>query len=307
MKTDLNTNNQSPLIWNYTDPVAYLKAHFDHRKSQVTGFSYATWAEELGLKSRSFLRLVLIGKRSITTDTAELFAKALKLPAIEKQYFLNLVKLSRATTLEEKEVPTQELAKLKKTFALKTHNILEIQKNDLFEFLSSYKIPRLQVLLNIEGIQKTAKVLSQIMNAKESEVQHMLEVLGRMGFAAQTTEGHWVAQESKLMTPDALGNVALQSFHKKSLEEAILAIDLPTDTRRFQSLVMALTPEQFKEVHQEIRQHLEFILKKFEDKTADNKRVYQINLNLIPVTGSIIREDLESRANGESSESRGTK
>ncbi|HWU44725.1 MAG TPA: hypothetical protein VN132_14835, partial [Bdellovibrio sp.] len=72
-----------------------------------------------------------------------------------------------------------------------------------------------------------------------------------------------------------------------------------TETRRFQSLVLPLTPAQFQEVHQEIRQHLSFILKKFESTNGADKRVYQINLNLIPVTGSIFRES-ENRESMES-------
>lgn len=294
MKQDLNTEIE-PEIWDYTDPVRYLRTVYEYEKSRSPNFSYGTWAERMGLKSRSFLRLVLIQKRNLTLETAELFSKSLNHSALEKQYFMNLVKLSRATTFEERQAPTLEINKLRQKFALRTHNILEVQKKDLYDFLSSYKIPRLQILLTLEQIERTEKNLSLIMKSKESEVLNMLQTLARLGLAKKMENGEWHAQESKLSTPDVLGNVALQSFHKKSLEEAVSAIDLPPETRRYQSLVIALTPEQFQEVNDEIREHLQMILKRVDTKNMENKRIYQINLNLIPVTGSILRES-EDRA-----------
>ncbi len=291
MKQDLNTASTSIPLWTYTDPVQFLKAHYELQKRNSPGFSYAQWANEMGLKSRSFLRLVLIGKRNLTEETAELFAKTLRLNALEKNYFMNLVKLHRATTLEEKEVSSRELAKLRQKFALKSHSITEIQQKDLYDFLSSYKIPRLQVLLNMKDLKKTEGNLSQIMKIKESELTSLLQILERLELAYKDESQQWQANESKLMTPDLLGNVALQSFHKKSLTEAIDSITLPKETRRFQSLVLAMTQEQFVELHQDIRQHLELLLKKFENQQSGEQKVYQINFNIIPVTESIFREE----------------
>jgi hypothetical protein len=93
-----------------------------------------------------------------------------------------------------------------------------------------------------------------------------------------------------MIAPDTLGNIALQSFHRKSLEESIEAISLPTETRRYQSLVMALTPDQFHELHEDLRAQLTKSLERFESKSGEQKRIYQINLNIIPVTEPILRE-----------------
>jgi uncharacterized protein (TIGR02147 family) len=279
---------EQPTIWEYVEPTEFLKAHYQARKARQESFSFAVWAQEMGIKSRSFLRLVLIGKRSLTEDMAPLFAQNLKLNKSESLYFHHLVGLQRATQLQTKEYHSREISKLRSKFLLKKHSLLEVNRNDLFDFLASYQIPRLQVLLTLEEVNKTAENLARLLKMKESEVQSHLKNLQKLGLAEldQNTQ-QWRAIETQIGTPDSLGNIALQSFHRKSLEEAIQGLSLPKESRRYQSLVMALTEDQFQELHQDLRQTLEACLQKFETQKNQTKKVYQINLNIIPVTGSI--------------------
>lgn len=290
MKQILNTKNQLKL-WDYTDPTEYLRSYYAIRKQQDSGFSYAYWAQELGIKSRSFLRLVLVGKRSLTEDVGQQFVQALRFNQIEARYFTHMVGLSRATTLDHKEHHSRELSKLRQKFALKNHHIQEIQQADLFDFLSSYRIPRVQVLLTLEEVEKSEKNLARLLNMKESEVAQHLQTLQQLGLAEKNKQGQWQAREAQLIAPDSLGNIALQSFHRKSLEEAIEAITLPKESRRYQSLVLALTAEQLQELHEDFRDQLERSMVRFDSKQSAEKRIYQINLNIIPVTGSILREE----------------
>jgi len=302
MKQDLNTALK-PRLWDFADAVGYLKALYDHRKSLDLGFSYGQWAAELGLKSRSFLRLVLVGQRTLTPDVAELLIAGLDFTQAEGKYFRELVLLSRATTVKQKETHGRELAKLHKRFALKKHDLVEISKADLFDFLSSYKIPRLQVLLTLEDLKKDTSTLAKLLGSKPQEIENQLQILSRLGLAEQLSDLTWKAKEAQVATSDILGNVALQSFHRKSLEEAIQAIDLPVQSRRFQAMVVPMTEEQFQSVHQGLREHLETTLAQLETTQGHNKRLYQINLNMIPVTEPILRD--QDHAPVESAETKG--
>lgn len=294
-KNKLYTNKQAPAVWDFSDATAYLRANYQFLKLNDRGFSYASWADAMGLKSRSFLRLVLVNKRNITEDTAALFSKFLNHDSMEKQYFLALVRLSRSTALSDKEVQTYELSKLKQKFALKNHSLVEIQKADLLEFLISYKMPRLQTLLDINGIQKTEQTLSEIMEIKLPELQNMLQILKKLGLAEQQTNLEWKSKQSQLIAPDALGNVAVQSFHKKSLQDAIQALDLPPETRCFKSLVIALNRDQYQLLCKNISDFLQVTLNQNQSTDArENQKIYQLNLNLIPVTGPILRKNPSS-------------
>jgi uncharacterized protein (TIGR02147 family) len=292
---------KAPAIWDFVEPVQFLKAQYQYRKSCEPDFSFATWAAELGLKSRSFLRLVLIGKRSLTEDLAHLFVQNLKLNKSETQYFTHLVGLHRASQLQTKEYHSREISKLRKKFLLKSHSITEVSRTDLFDFLSSYQIPRLQTLLTIEEVEKTVPNLARLLKMKESEVSQHLQTLQKLGLAEKENNESekWTATQSRIGAPDALGNIALQSFHRKSLEEAIQALTLPKETRRYQSLVLPLTMEQLQELNEEVQQTFQACLQKFEPQTDGEKRIYQINLNIIPVSESIDRSPKSETVEGE--------
>jgi len=300
-ETQRKHSNAQPKIWDYLDPVEYLRSHYEFRKAGQTQFSYAIWAHELGIKSRSFLRLVLTGKRNLTTDFAHQIIANLNLNKTETQYFLHLVGLKSASTLQTKEYHSRELSRLHQKFALKRYQMLEIQKKDLFDFLSSYQIPRIQVLLTLENIEKTPKNLAQLLKMKESDLLSHLQTLKNLGLAKEENNT-WSATQSKITTPDELGNIALQSFHRKSLEEATHAITLPKESRRFQSAVIALTEEQFKAVHNTLREKLESLLNmETSDEGNEPIKIYQINLNMIPVTEPIyqVQQKLEPEVSTE--------
>jgi uncharacterized protein (TIGR02147 family) len=285
----LNTLVKAPAIWDFVEPIEFLKAHYQYRKVRETGFSFAVWAQEMGIKSRSFLRLVMIGKRGLSEELESLFIENLKLNKSETTYFEHLARLQRASQLSAREYHSREIAKLRKKFQLKNHTLDEVNPRDLFDFLSSYRIPRLQVLLTLDGIKKTPANLASLLQVKENEVLQNLRTLQSLNFAREEENGEWIALKAELGTPDALGNIALQSFHRKSLEEAIQSLTLPKQTRRYQSLVMTLTEEQMEGLHQELRNTIENYLQGVETPIEIPQKVYQVNLNIIPVTGTIDR------------------
>lgn len=49
-------------ITNYINAQQFLTDYYHKRKNENPTFSYGTWAEELGLKNRSLLRMMVIGR-----------------------------------------------------------------------------------------------------------------------------------------------------------------------------------------------------------------------------------------------------
>lgn len=272
------------------DPVEILRAHYEHRKIADAKFSYQSWADELGLKSRSFLRLVLRGERSLTADVGELFVAYFKMNKSQATYWRELVKLGQAKTLASRELACLNLNKLRSKFALKDHNFKELDPRDVYEYFANFKMPRLHTLLSYPNLDRNLSSLSQLLQISENETAQMLQTLTQLGLC-KNEDNQFASTTFQLQRPDLLGNVALQSFHKKSLQEAIDAIDYPKNSRRFQSLLLALSEEEMEELSQELTQKLSEILARDENSKTDlkSKRLYQINLNLIPVSASYSR------------------
>jgi len=128
--------SRAPQPIDYLDARKFLEDYMEFRKATERSFSYAKWARELGFSSRSFLRLILVGKRSFTESSIYRIADGLKLKAKEHEYFTLLVKLNQAKVGKERERYAEAMAKI---FPASSHaKIL-----DNYKFLSSHHCPRI--------------------------------------------------------------------------------------------------------------------------------------------------------------------
>ncbi|MBN21710.1 MAG: hypothetical protein CL678_10525 [Bdellovibrionaceae bacterium] len=71
--------DQPPSVLQYVDVHEFLKDVYQFRKNKELDFSYLTWSKELGFKSRTFLQLVVTGKRKITDKSLSSFITGLSL------------------------------------------------------------------------------------------------------------------------------------------------------------------------------------------------------------------------------------
>lgn len=280
--------NESIKITDYLDYRLFMKNFYEREKLKNPKFSYQSWAEMAGFKSRSFLRLVMLGKRSLTSDSMHMTAKALKLNKHETTYFINLVNYNQSTNHKSREFFLGRL--IKSNFSKKVTEI-----KDTYRYLSNYLVPRVQVVLAMKGISKTKENLRGILNSSEQQIDQALDALQTMGLAQQDpVTQEWGTSAQTFNIPDDLGNLALQSFHKKSLEEAIGAINLPKEIRHYSSLILALNPDEYQNIIKEIDQFFDQLLLKYNDVDIHSRRLYQINNNLIPVSELHIRKNYEN-------------
>ncbi|MGZ3773258.1 MAG: TIGR02147 family protein [Pseudobdellovibrionaceae bacterium] len=284
----IKISNQKPRIQQYLDLRKFLLDFYQWRKTTEAGFSYSQWAGELGFKSRSFLRLVVTGKRSVTEKSIPLFVRGLGFNRVEADYFERLVRFSQAETLEHQEYRLQDLLQGRgATFE-------RMLVKDHYHLVSSPLGPRLQVLLTLTDIKKTAEILAWLLGSTVETVTPLLQALERLGLAYPdaNSEGvvSWAASANGIEVPDQLGNLGLQSFHRRSLEEAVDALDLPVDTRAYQSAIFPLSEEEYRQFRAESKNFLEAMLGRFSANRGHGRRIYQINLNAIPVSQPILRE-----------------
>ena len=291
-----------PQVRSYLDAREYLNAVLEWRRQGEPGFSCAAWATELGFNSRSFLRLILTGQRSMTAASVETFVKGLKLTGVDAAYFRKLVDFSQAATQAEREDLMLELGKQSRNLG---HEV-----RDSFRFLASRFVPRLLILLSWPDIEQNPQILAQLLGVESEEIKEWLASLEQQGLIVKEGEknGHAFYRTSgqTFRVGDDLGNLALQSFHRRSLEEAARAMDLPKQTRWYQAVVMPLTAQEYAQVQEQTLNFMQSLLKRYLGGSPEPRRLYQLNLNLIPVSETIIRSQatapLRSDADNEKDE-----
>lgn len=283
----IETNCQQinkPKLTDYLDYRQFMSDFYAYKKATSSQFSHATWSDRAGFKSRSFLRLVMLAKRSLTPESIPPTAKALELNKQETEFFINLVNYNQSTNFKSREFFLSRL--MKTNIAKKVTTV-----RDSYRYLTNHIAPRVQTLLTIEGVQKTAPQMAKALQVTEQQVQQALESLESLGFAQfdQVTQ-EWKTSVDTFQIHDDLGNVALQSFHQKCLKEASEAISLPKETRNFSSLLLVLNEDEYKEILKEYDQFTDALLLKYQKKDSAQRKIYQINTNLIPVSETLVRE-----------------
>lgn len=282
----MRQSSERPDIKGFLDVREYLRAVYGWRKHHNRKFSYAEWAKEFGFQSRSFLRLVIMGKRSITERSLSLFLQKLELNRAEQDYFAALVGFNQAPSLAARELYAGKLRRLYRQSS--GRNLVQ----DIYHFLSSHQGPRVQALLSLADFQSSDKELADRLHLTLGQVQELLSLLEKIGLARSEQRGDlvvWRATVSNFEVKEELGNVALQSFHRRSLEDAIHAIDQNPQERRYDSALLPLTAEEFREAHAEILDFLKDLTARHRSDSGLERRLYQLNVNLVPVSKPIVR------------------
>lgn len=266
-----------PEIKKYLDVLKYLQDFYSYRKSQNRAFSYDVWAKQLGVSDKSYIRLLVLGKRPINPKVAAALCSNLELPPEEEVYFLNLIQYTQAKTREHKDLFGKKLVSLLRNEL----DRLEIQAH--YEFLSNPILPRLQVMLSFKDISQSASNLAWLLGVKTEEADKGLEKLLQLGLVEKKNDGYSAVKKS-FKVPDHFGHLGLDAFYRRNLEEAQNAIDLPKEERRFKSLFLPLNPDEFGEFLSNLQVFVNEQLFKFNADEYSGRRLYQAHFNLIPVT-----------------------
>jgi len=275
------SGHAKPTLEEYDDVRRYLSDYFEWRKSQDTRFSYASFATECGFASRSFLRLLLIGQRKMTDTTIHKFAKGLKLKLQDQDYFLNLAKFSQAESMTEREFYAQKIYRATK---IKPRAV-----GNSYLFLGNKHIPRLLTLLTIPGIQTSTQELARILEVTEAAVQQMLEILEGLNLAVKENadEGHlptWTATLKNFSVADSAGDLAIQTYHRKNMDDILAAIELPASARDLRSALIPLSNKSFQALQKELGEYLVQLLSKYQTNDPfEKQKLYLVNMISIPI------------------------
>lgn len=275
----------TPQVHRYSDARIFLRDVLEWRKKVDQGFSSSRWAEELGFKSRSFLRLLLLGQRSITEASLPSFVKNLKFNRREADYFEALVRFTQARSTEVRQTVARDLARLQ----VRLKDASSIQ--DHFTFLASPWIPSIHVLLSSTDFEGTASAIRSALGLSAAEVQRCLSALERLGMVrvekGEFGQDRYHTIDKTFRVADSLGSHPIQSFHRHSLEQALKAIDASPSERRFHAVLLPLNEKEFSEIETEIKVFIRGLASRFMKTRIEGRRLYQVHVNAVPLTDKL--------------------
>lgn len=265
-----------PEVRNYIQVHHYLRDIYNHRKSIEPGFSYESWASDMGITSRSHLRLCVIGRRNISDSLAELLVTNLQLSNKDKDYFLLLILYAQSTTPSQKSYYAKKLADFV---------AVKVEKQPVaptLELLRDPTVIALRLYLTFDDVSGSEKELSEQLAAPLEEIQSKLQVLESHGLVQQEDGGHWRATSKWIQFTNHPDNTGIRAYHAASLDAAKESMSFPVDTRHFRSLTWALNAEEYNSFLNDFSEFIEQMNAKYEKSNLEDRKLMQLNMNLIP-------------------------
>lgn len=266
-----------PDITKYLDLFQFLRDYYSFRKHLSARFSYQSWAQELGIKNKSYLRFVALGRRPVSDRMASGFIQNLELKGVEAEYFELLRLYSQSKT------PVQRNLVGKRMITLLRDDVGAEEIEPHYDFLSTPLLPRLLTLLSFRDLNQDPENLSRLLMISIEDVQKGLERLHELDFT-EKTEGRYKPKQKSFKISDQLMNLGLRNFYHDTMDAAKAAIQLKPEERRFRSLFLAMNESEFNLYIERLNEFAKEQLANHDFETLENRKLYQIGFTAHPVT-----------------------
>ena len=241
-----------PNIFNYMDFREFLKDFYTNHKAENPGFSFQIMADKAGFKSKSFIKLVIDGKKNLTADSLRKLNKVLKLNDNRKRN------------------PGRLVMHHQYDFYAKWYH------NTIRELVTFYKFN--------EDYDALAKMVMPPISARTA--RESVRLLLKLELIKKKKDGY-VQTSPLLTTGDEVKSVAVQNFHVQNMVLGAESIDTcPSPERDISCLALGLSKEGFEMVKTETQMFRKKLLQIAKDDRRPN-RVYHYSIQLFPTSQKI--------------------
>ena len=288
--------NAPPSLGAFTDYRAFLKEFYEFKRAQTRSsrrpYSYATFAAAADIRSPNYLKLIIDGARNLSPEMAKKFAKGMGLAKEETDEFCALVEYSQAVEPLERNRRLKVLSDMRVRQQLKSGEI----NAETWEKVPGWVTWVLYALTDQRNVKFAPDDLYDLMRgkARPEEIRRSLDRLLAAGELVRDAETGEVSKGREIMS--GTENVPVALVRKLQAELIYLGLeslfrDQPQD-REIGAQTMALTEDEFEVLKFELRQFRKRWAKDVgvARKVSKGDRVFQLNIQLFPVTDSSLSE-----------------
>lgn len=267
-------------IFNYTSYREFLHDYYKERKRLNSSFSYQSFADKAGFKTKTFIYKVIKGKKALAKQSTIKISEAIGLKKKETDYFRAMVNFSNEKDINDKEYYFHQLQKLSKRL-----EVSEIRKNQ-YNYFQQWYIAAIRELVTMLDWENDYKRLAKAVNPPitPKKAKDAVKLLIDLKMIKKLPTGKYIQADKSITTGELVKSLAVQKFQKQCMKLASEAIDRhKKETRDISTLTVGISERGFNKITHEIgslRRKLVEIVQN--DEPAD--RVYHINFQLFPVS-----------------------
>jgi uncharacterized protein (TIGR02147 family) len=281
---------KAPDVSSYVDFRQLLLDFYNFRREQtkkdLRPYSYAMFSAAADIKSPNYLKMIIDGKRNLSPDMIGKFAKAMGLNKDQSEEFRLLVLMGQESEPGLRNSYLKELSEFRFQGQIRSG---EIDAKTL-EKLPNWIGWILYAMLDQEGVEFTPEKLREALRGKAStdEIEDALRSLIKSGQVVQdAATGAIKKADLQTETPDEIPTAVVRKLQSQLMYLGLESLFQDSAAEReFGTLTMSLTQAEFEDLRFQLRKirkqvHKDTALKR---TTTKGERVYQLNLQLFPVT-----------------------
>jgi len=268
-------------IYDYTDYRTFLKDHILEKKEQQPTYSLGIWSKKLGVSSTAVLVNILNGKRNPGEMITQKFTNYFSFDMKEKQYFEDLISLSKVLS-----DPRMSVALMEKMGRIHPDGTFKLLDDQTFSAVSKWYYYALKEMVSLPHFKEDTDWITENLEFQVSskEVKKAIHDLLELGILKRDEQSKLKLQIKNLRTSSDIASEAIKRFHEQALENGKISIRKHSlEERDFSSRTLTIKEENLPRLKEYIKEFRDKVSDLF-DENAQSSRVYQLNVQLIPIT-----------------------
>lgn len=283
------TSVSLPDLSEYMDYRIYLADFYRAKKDQtrfsLRPYTYAIFSAAADIKSPNYLKMIIEGKRNLSDDMVQKFAKACGLNKAQSYEFKLLVNFNQCEDPADRNYALKILSEYRVEQKLKMGQL----DRKVFEKVPNWIGWIIYAMIDQNSVSFQISELRDLLRGKasENEIQQALDSLIASGELVRDEATGEIKKGKPTETPDEIPSALVRKLQMQLMYLGLESLyqDQAAE-REFGSLTLALTEKEFEEIKFKLRQLRKSLHKDNSIARMNEKgdRVYQLNLQLFPVT-----------------------
>ena len=283
----------APPLADYMDYRKFLSDWYQHRrflsKRDLRPYSYAMFSAGADIKSPNYLKMIIEGRRNLSEEMIMKFSRAMSFNKEQSDEFRLMVLFDQAHDPAARNFFLKELSDFRVQQQLRNGQI----DKRIWEKIPNWITWILYAMFDQNGVEFQPQKLRELLRGKanEVEIEDALKTLMNSGEVVRDEVSGQLRKSRNLVdTPDEVPVALVRKLQSQLMYLGLESLfqDSPAE-REFGSLTMSLTHTEFDELRFKLRQMRKQLHKDNSIKRMTNSgdRVYQLNLQLFPVTNEV--------------------
>jgi len=289
-KPENSITSSLPSLSEYMDYRLYLADFYLAKKSltrlSVRPYSYAIFSAAADIKSPNYLKMIIEGKRNLSPDMVGKFAKACALNKAQSDELKLLVLFNQAEDPADRNYALKQLSEYRVEQKLKLGQL----DRKVFEKVPNWIGWIIYAMVDQDGVSFESAQLKDLLRGKASEVEinEALENLLKSGELVKDADGK-IAKGKPTEAPEEIPSALVRKLQMQLMYLGLESLYQDgANEREFGSLTLSLTAKEFEDIKFKLRQLRKALHKdnSIARMTGKGERVYQLNLQLFPVSNA---------------------